>query len=221
MVYMAQAAGGAPGAIAFTDGTEQLDAVGDDRGAWVARVHGPDRRLALSRIVDGKVASERDVDAALPTGPSLARVGDGVALAWIERPGSVRVRLFDAQSLPEPAAGRLDLPSADGPLDGARLLASADGSLALVAWSRALVSDAKTVRGANGASAEVGPRRVTRLNVAAYNAQDHQFGPLHSLGPNQSIHAETWVKDVFCVVHGGPETGAQLSVFGRVASSRP
>jgi hypothetical protein len=216
MVYLAEATGGTPRPIAFDDATEEIDAVGDGDGLWVARVKG-NGGLALARVSSGgAVVGERLVESSRATAPSLASLGaEGVALAWIYEPGEARLQLFDTQLVAAAPPDLLAPPAASGPIEGVRLFAAADGALAVTLRSRAIVGDGGTTRLADGTRAHRDPQRVTHLRVAAYDRPARRLGPAHPLEPDQQVHAAAWVGRALVVVHRGPTTGTQVTVFGR------
>jgi hypothetical protein len=203
----------APLTFALDDDTLNIDVLADAEGVLVARVHANGQRMELVRISDGRVRVRIDVEATRPTAPSLAHVGDRVALAWVAEPREPHLQWFDMQLKPLGASTVLPIPPLSGALASVRLMAAPDGALAIVFRSQEVVGDSRTVHHPDGTTARREPRRMSPLWVAAYNNKAHRLGPPHLIDADAKLYAGDWLGGAIVVGHRGRET--HVSVFTR------
>lgn len=207
---------GEPVPLACADDTDTVDVLGDAAGVVVARVHAGDRRLELVRIAGGRAAARREVDGAHPAaGPSVALVGDRVALAWITEPGSPRLQWFDGRLEPLGAPEVLATPLRPGAVRSVRLLAAQDGALAVVFRSQEIVGDGGTVHQPDGTVVRREPRRTAPAHLAAYDTSAHRLGPLHLIDADAKLLAGGWLGRRLVIAHRGGST--RVSIYARDA----
>ncbi len=212
LVQVAGGRFGAPVSLALADDTDTIDVLGDAEGILVARVHADGQRLELMRVAGARVTARIDVDAVRPAAPSLARVGDAIALAWVTAPSEPRLQWFDARLKPLGVSLALSAPMR-GAVASVRLLATLDGKLAIAFRAREVVDDAGTVHNPNGTVTHRAPRHATPLWIAAYDSKVHHLGPLRLVDADAKFYAGDWLGSVLAMAHRGRD--AYLSIFER------
>jgi hypothetical protein len=197
--------------VPLPDDSDGIAVLGDATGMVVARVHDAGQRLELGRLVGGRITLRVEVQTSRPTAPSLARVGDAVALAWIAAPGDVRLQYFDAQLKPLGAAAVLQ-PASPSPVVDVRLLAAADGALAVALLGDKVVADARAIHRADGTVEAHGPRRTAPLRIASCDRDGH-LGNALLVDADAKLYAGDWVDGKLFLAHRGRDM--RLSVFER------
>ena len=205
---------GAQVLLALPDDSDTIDVLGDAEGALVARVHADGQRLELMRVTGDRVTARVDVHAARPVAPSVALVGDAIALAWVTAPNEPHMQWFDKKLNPVGAPALLPAPSWSA-VTGVRLLAALDGRLAVAFRGHQIIGDAATVRNPDGTLTRQEPRRASPLWIAAYDRQVHNIRPPHLVDADAKLYAGAWLGSHLAIAHRGRDT--QLSVFARSA----
>jgi hypothetical protein len=196
--------------LAFADDTDGIDLLGESTSVLLARVHGDGRRLELVRIASGQIISRIEVEAARPVAPSLSRVNDRIALAWVTEPGEPRLQWFDAELEPLAPSEVLRVPIQQGVVRRVQLMAT-DNELAVLLHSESVVGDAEVVHQPDGTIVRHEPRRTLRLSLAAYDSEAYRLGPCTLVDADSKVWAACWMGSKLVVVHRGCET--LLSAF--------
>jgi hypothetical protein len=199
--------------LAVADDSDMIDVLGDENGILIARTHADGQRLELMRVVDFNITARVDVDAAeRPVAPSLARVNEAVALAWINAPSEPRLQWFDAQLRPLGAPTNL-LDSSRG-VTGARLLAMSEDRLAVALRGQNVAGDAGTIVNPDRTVTYREPRRTSPLWVAMYDCNARSLHPLHLVDVDATFYSGAWLGSALAIVHGRRDIC--LSIFDRI-----
>ena len=190
--------------LALTDDTDGIDVLGDPTTVLLARVHAEGQRLELARIAGDRMISRIEVEAARPGAPSLARVNDRIALAWVTEPGEPRLQWFDTKLEPVGGPEILAMPPR-GVVTRVQLMAT-DSKLAVLLHSVDVVGDAEVVHQPDGALVRDEPRRMFPLYVAAYDDATHRLGPFSLVDADARVFVACWLRGKLAVIHRGRET---------------
>ena len=202
-----------PISLAIADDSDTIDVLGDAEGILIARTHADGQRLELMRVVDDRVTVRVDVAAAeRPVAPSLARVGEAIALAWLSAPSEPRLQLFDARLKPLGAAVRL-LSAPQPAVTSVGLLTVPEVGLAFAFQATKVVSDARTVHNPDGTVTHHGPRRTSPLWIAMYDSDAQHAGPPRLVDADAKFYAGGWLGDALAIVHCRHDT--YVSIFER------
>jgi hypothetical protein len=215
-VWMLELTGGGfrtSGSLSLADDTDGFDAVGNSSEMTFARVHADSSRLELLRIADGELTSQIDVETIRPVAPSLAQLGNRLALAWISAPGAPFVQCFDNRF--NPLGKPLQLPEPRGTVSRVQLIANPKGNCAVLLQMREIVGDPKTEHLPNGRIVHNAPPRTLPLYIGPYDAQTQQVGRFRCVDRDAGVWAAHWIGDRLGVVHHRQETVLSLFELGR------